>query len=260
MPVRCLQLLRTAKAALGEILSAFEFLDRQALQLTLEHLPEAADPLPGQQAPIYILLETSGSNEEHDHAKLQVSWRGAVPVCWCRWQRAELLPMAPHAGFQILGLGLTAIPLGICPALHLSRHWSAAGRQTAAPLQRCSMSFSCTSCCIERVRNMEPDRGWLLPWACMCSHVRAFTEQAEEAGSRVSGLGVSGSLNMGPNLRWLHVQAFTKQAEEAGLAAGFQVAQGRQQMQQLWGLRTGISVALRNAGTHCAGILLLLFF
>ena len=106
-PVRCLQLLRTAKAALGEILSAFEFLDRQALQLTLEHLPEAADPLPGQQAPIYVLLETSGSNEEHDHAKLQVGWRGAVPVCWCRWQRAELLPMAPHAGFQILGLGLT---------------------------------------------------------------------------------------------------------------------------------------------------------
>ena len=71
-PVRCLQLLRTAKAALGEILSAFEFLDRQALQLTMEHLPEAADPLPGKQAPIYIILETSGSNEEHDHAKLQV--------------------------------------------------------------------------------------------------------------------------------------------------------------------------------------------
>ena len=44
------------------------------------------------------------------------------------------------------------------------------------------------------------------------------------------------------------LQAFTKQAEEAGLAAGYQVAQDRQQMKQLWGLRTGISVALRNAG------------
>ena len=61
-----------AKAALGEILSAFEFLDQQALQLTLEHLPEAADPLPGQSHPLYVLLETSGSNSEHDHAKLQV--------------------------------------------------------------------------------------------------------------------------------------------------------------------------------------------
>ena len=46
----------------------------------------------------------------------------------------------------------------------------------------------------------------------------------------------------------LCLQAFTKQAEEAGLAAGYQVAHDRQQMEQLWGLRTGISVALHNAG------------
>ena len=70
--VMLLQLLRTAKAALGEIMSAFEFLDQQALQLTLQHLPEASDPMPGKPAPIYVLLETSGSSEDHDHAKLQV--------------------------------------------------------------------------------------------------------------------------------------------------------------------------------------------
>ena len=68
-----LQLLLRAKAQLGEILSAFEFLDQQALQLTLKHLPGAEDPLPGKQGAIYVLLETSGSNAEHDRAKLEVS-------------------------------------------------------------------------------------------------------------------------------------------------------------------------------------------
>lgn len=38
-----------AKAALGEVLSAFEFLDAESLAITLQHLPGARDPLPSCQ-------------------------------------------------------------------------------------------------------------------------------------------------------------------------------------------------------------------
>lgn len=40
----------SARRHLGEILSAFEFLDRQALVMTLEQLPNVQDPLPGTKA------------------------------------------------------------------------------------------------------------------------------------------------------------------------------------------------------------------
>ena len=68
-----------AKQALGEVLSAFEFLDRASLEVTLEHLPGSKDPLPGSEAPFYLVVETSGSNAEHDAAKLEAflgGWMG----------------------------------------------------------------------------------------------------------------------------------------------------------------------------------------
>lgn len=40
-------LLRAARAGLGEVLSAFEFLDAASLEVTLAHLPGARHPLPG---------------------------------------------------------------------------------------------------------------------------------------------------------------------------------------------------------------------
>lgn len=43
------QVLVAAKHRLGEVLSAFEFLDRQSLEVTLAHLPGARDPLPACQ-------------------------------------------------------------------------------------------------------------------------------------------------------------------------------------------------------------------
>ena len=61
-----------ARQHLGEILSAFEFLDREALQLTLAELPEVKDPLPSAATRFYVLLETAGSNSEHDSAKMKV--------------------------------------------------------------------------------------------------------------------------------------------------------------------------------------------
>lgn len=60
---------KLAKRDLGEVLSAFEFFDRQSLDLTLKHLPNARDPFTSI-TPFYVLIETQGSNKEHDDAKL----------------------------------------------------------------------------------------------------------------------------------------------------------------------------------------------
>ncbi|CAK0772713.1 hypothetical protein CVIRNUC_003992 [Coccomyxa viridis] len=60
-----------ARQKLGEILSAFEFFDQQALDLTLKHLEGVRNPLPDTQTPFYLVVETSGSNEAHDSEKLQ---------------------------------------------------------------------------------------------------------------------------------------------------------------------------------------------
>jgi len=57
-----------AKRDLGEILSAFEFLDRGSMDLVLKHIP-ARDPLE-KKHPFYVLIETSGSNKTHDREKL----------------------------------------------------------------------------------------------------------------------------------------------------------------------------------------------
>ncbi|EFN52862.1 hypothetical protein CHLNCDRAFT_26350 [Chlorella variabilis] len=77
------QVFVAAKQQLGEVLSAFEFLDRESLLITLRHLPGAKDPLPSCQArrtarrgplsraaPLYVLVETSGSSAAHDGEKL----------------------------------------------------------------------------------------------------------------------------------------------------------------------------------------------
>lgn len=62
-----------ARQHLGEILSAFEFLDKQALQLTLSVIPEIVNPLSQSDASFYVMLETAGSNSAHDSEKLRVS-------------------------------------------------------------------------------------------------------------------------------------------------------------------------------------------
>ncbi|KAJ3338785.1 hypothetical protein HDU91_001125, partial [Kappamyces sp. JEL0680] len=60
---------QVAKRDLGEVLSAFEFFDRPSLDLTLKHIANARDPFE-TQTPFYVLVETQGSNKEHDDAKL----------------------------------------------------------------------------------------------------------------------------------------------------------------------------------------------
>jgi len=63
-----LRLLSTARQHLNEILSAFEFLDNDAMLASTGHL-QLSNPL--KTAPFYVLVETSGSNAEHDEQKLQ---------------------------------------------------------------------------------------------------------------------------------------------------------------------------------------------
>eukprot|EP00892_Ulva_mutabilis_P012695 jgi/Ulvmu1/9799/UM056_0039.1 len=55
---------------LAEVLSAFEFFDAQSMELAMQHIPEAQDPF-RQRWPIYVLVETSGSNDAHDVEKLE---------------------------------------------------------------------------------------------------------------------------------------------------------------------------------------------
>jgi len=55
-PTAALELLRTARAGLGETLSAFELMPRQALELSLNHLSDARDPL-DPPSPWYALLD-----------------------------------------------------------------------------------------------------------------------------------------------------------------------------------------------------------
>eukprot|EP00051_Salpingoeca_urceolata_P017090 m.230242 g.230242 ORF g.230242 m.230242 type:complete len:606 (-) comp18858_c1_seq2:3244-5061(-) len=63
-----LDIFRAAKGSLGEILSAFEFLDTQSMDVVRNNL-DLRNPLEADH-PFYVLIETHGSNEEHDQEKL----------------------------------------------------------------------------------------------------------------------------------------------------------------------------------------------
>lgn len=62
-----LQTFSTCKGMLGEILSAFEFMDAECMQLVGQHL-HLTNPV--QESPFYVLVETSGSSAGHDTEKL----------------------------------------------------------------------------------------------------------------------------------------------------------------------------------------------
>ncbi|OCF33401.1 D-lactate dehydrogenase [Kwoniella heveanensis CBS 569] len=61
-----------AKGHLGEILSAFEFFDKQSYALVKKHQEENGGERKvfDQEGDFYCLIETGGSNAEHDEAKL----------------------------------------------------------------------------------------------------------------------------------------------------------------------------------------------
>lgn len=101
---------REAKGQLSEILSAFELMDSQS-QVLLQAVTKKKRPLEGNY-PFYCLIETRGSNAEHDSEKLQNflehamseeivsdgvvaqdesqiqslwSWREGIPECLGHW-------------------------------------------------------------------------------------------------------------------------------------------------------------------------------
>ncbi|CAL0331893.1 unnamed protein product [Lupinus luteus] len=74
----CQKLLQEAKRKLGEILSAFEFLDSQSMNLVLNHMEGARNPLPASQYNFYVLIETTGSDESSDKQKLEAFLLGSM--------------------------------------------------------------------------------------------------------------------------------------------------------------------------------------
>ena len=71
----CLNTLDDAQEELGEILSAFEFFDRDCLDLVLAQLRGTRDPFPHRKYAFYVLVETRGSVFTHDTAKLHALLR-----------------------------------------------------------------------------------------------------------------------------------------------------------------------------------------
>ncbi|CAL5188101.1 unnamed protein product [Lathyrus oleraceus] len=74
----CQKLLQEAKRKLGEILSAFEFLDSQSMDLVTNHLDGARNPFPDAQHDFYVLIETTGSDESSDKQKLEAFLLGSM--------------------------------------------------------------------------------------------------------------------------------------------------------------------------------------
>lgn len=66
---KCQRAFIEAKKHLGEIISAFEFMDATSQRL-LRISKDRGLPLEGEH-PFYVLIETSGSNAEHDQQKLE---------------------------------------------------------------------------------------------------------------------------------------------------------------------------------------------
>ncbi|XP_071422786.1 D-2-hydroxyglutarate dehydrogenase, mitochondrial isoform X2 [Pithys albifrons albifrons] len=64
---KVLETFTRCRAMLGEILSAYEFLDEKCMELVERHL-KLSSPVTG--SPFYVLIETSGSNSTHDEEKL----------------------------------------------------------------------------------------------------------------------------------------------------------------------------------------------
>lgn len=65
-----LELLARARAALGESLSAAEFLDAESAALACDRVPGVRHPLPRCKAPYFVLLEAAGARPDHDEQRM----------------------------------------------------------------------------------------------------------------------------------------------------------------------------------------------
>ncbi|XP_025082595.1 D-2-hydroxyglutarate dehydrogenase, mitochondrial-like [Pomacea canaliculata] len=62
-----MNIFKKAKVHLGEILSAFELMDRESMEMVTENL-KLSNPITSSR--FYALIETSGSNKDHDEEKI----------------------------------------------------------------------------------------------------------------------------------------------------------------------------------------------
>ncbi len=70
VPLQVQAAYKRSRDELSEILSAFEFFDQASIDLVKQHLVAGNnDPLESSH-PFYVLIETSGSNKDHDDEKL----------------------------------------------------------------------------------------------------------------------------------------------------------------------------------------------
>lgn len=67
---KVLQVLSLAKKELGEVISAFEFLDKPIYDLILKNVTSTRDLLSTHHS-FYVIVETSGTNSEHDLEKFE---------------------------------------------------------------------------------------------------------------------------------------------------------------------------------------------
>lgn len=72
---KVLEILKTSRRDLGEILSSCEMMDLDALKVVEENLKLR---IPIKECPFYILIETSGSNSNHDEEKLALFLENAL--------------------------------------------------------------------------------------------------------------------------------------------------------------------------------------
>jgi D-2-hydroxyglutarate dehydrogenase len=75
---KVLETFQKARAELGEILSAFEFLDKESLELSQRVHEDVNNPLEDDSERFYMVVETSGSNEKHDYEKLEIFLESAM--------------------------------------------------------------------------------------------------------------------------------------------------------------------------------------
>ena len=78
MLFRSCETLATAKEQLGEVLAAFEFMDKAVLDqvATEKRIPLLNDSEDNYE--FYVLVETQGSNAEHDMQKLELFLESAM--------------------------------------------------------------------------------------------------------------------------------------------------------------------------------------
>jgi len=74
-----LKALNSARSELVDIISAIEFLDSATMKLSLRYLDGTQAPMESD-FPFYMLIETSGSNEQHDREKLESFLFKAIDV------------------------------------------------------------------------------------------------------------------------------------------------------------------------------------